>query len=283
MTQEMITRRGKRGSFRVAPAPPPAPAPRRPRRIQWRGVLAAVLVAAWVFIIAAQVRNGRSSFIAASYRRVVEFLYRPRAAIERDISAHTLARGNPARAEIALTFDDAPHAATTRQLLAILRQQGVTATFFLIGQDVRKYPDIARDIVAAGHAIGNHTEHHDRLLTCSTEQINEEITACDESIRAATGRTTRLFRPPGGRYDRRSGGAAIALGYTLVQWSCNPGDYTRPGVNVITKRVLDTVSNGSIILLHDSNPQVIQALPGLIAALRRRGYAFVTIEEMMRR
>jgi peptidoglycan/xylan/chitin deacetylase (PgdA/CDA1 family) len=263
----------------------PAPEPARPPRVQARGVLVAVLMVSLVFVIAA----ARARMVwpqppaLPPFTTVTAFLRQPDDVIDRAIRAHKLLRGHPDRREVALTFDDGPHPVSTRQILSILRAHRVKATFFVVGSAVRRFPDVAREIVADGHSLGNHTEHHVGLRACETAKVYTEISQCNAAIAAATGEETRLFRPPGGTYDRRVAGIAAVMGYTLVQWTANPGDYRYPGTNMIAEHVIGRADNGAIVLLHDNALQTMQTLSAIIETLQADGYTFVTVDEMLER
>jgi peptidoglycan-N-acetylglucosamine deacetylase len=189
--------------------------------------------------------------------------------------------GNPHRKQIALTFDDGPHRYYTQQLLAILKEQNVRATFFIVGEKAEQYPELVRAEVAAGHCIGNHTYNHLSLTDIPDEYIPLELSVCDDILKRLTGKSVHLFRPPGGKFNSKTLKYATEAGYTTILWTANSGDYSSPGAKVIQTRVLGQVSNGGIILFHDGIPQTMQILPELIRTLRTRGYEFVTVEELM--
>lgn len=214
-------------------------------------------------------------------KSVLELLAQHQAEVDRGLRFRKLMRGDPDRKEIALTFDDGPHPNYTPRILDILRQYRVRATFFLVGEMAEKYPALVRAEVAQGHNIGNHTYHHVSLVKIPKEYIAAEIKACGKVIQKITGRAPHLFRPPGGEYDKEVAEASDALGYTMVLWTDDPGDYASPGQQLILTRTLSRVTNGGIILLHDGIQQTIDVLPGLIERLREQGYTFVTVDEML--
>jgi peptidoglycan/xylan/chitin deacetylase (PgdA/CDA1 family) len=190
-------------------------------------------------------------------------------------------RGDPKRKEIALTFDDGPHPAFTPRLLDLLQQLHVKATFFLVGKKVEEAPEVVARIVHDGHEIGNHTYHHSNLSKIPVESIESEIQRGNEAIRRACGRTPTLFRPPGGHHDDSILAAAEKLGMTTVLWTDDPADFANPGPDVIEHRILDQVGSGADVLLHDGVEQTLAVLPDLVARLRREGYSFVTMSEMV--
>jgi len=216
------------------------------------------------------------------YKGVLEVMAQHQTELQRGWRLNTFIRGDVRKKLVALTFDDGPHAKFTPRLLAILQQEHVPATFFVVGEMAEKHPELVKAEVAAGHAIGNHTYHHVNLTKILEPDVATEIKACGETLQRITGKTPHLFRPPGGDYDKGVAETATALGYTTVLWTDDPGDYASPGDPVIFKRTLAQVSKGGIILLHDGIEQTIDILPKLITTLKQRGYQFVTVDELMR-
>lgn len=201
---------------------------------------------------------------------------------DRAISYPVLVRGNRARKEIALTFDDGPHTFYTRRLLDILKHERVPATFFVVGKMVDRNPDLVRQEIEEGHEVANHTYDHLRLSGLPPATIESEIREGALAIARATGASTRLFRPPGGEYDNEVINVAKRLGCVMVLWTDDPGDFARPGASSIEERTLRFVSNGGILLLHDGIQQTLDILSDLIGRLKRLGYRFVTVSEMAR-
>jgi peptidoglycan/xylan/chitin deacetylase (PgdA/CDA1 family) len=154
--------------------------------------------------------------------------------------------------KIALTFDDGPGEATP-VVLEMLRRAGIRATFFLCGQNVERYPDLAHRIAAEGHEIGNHTYSHPRLLGRTPGKIAREIEFTQNIIAYRTGTTPTLFRPP---YGLRWFGLSSILkqnGLTLVTWSVNSRDWKRSHAEIV-QRVIKNTRPGAIILFHDGVP-----------------------------
>ncbi len=215
-------------------------------------------------------------------RSVNEMIAQDHAALAKGIRFHNFIHGSPALKEIAITFDDGPHPQFTPQLLAILKQYDVKATFFVVGEKAEVAPDLIRAEVAGGHSVGNHTYHHVSLTKIPEEYVATEIKACGEVLKKITGKPAHLFRPPGGDYDQQVSMDAEALGYTTVLWTDDPGDYASPGDKVIKTRLLDKVNNGGIILIHDGVQQTIDVLPSILSYLKSKGYTFVTVDKMMK-
>ena len=191
-----------------------------------------------------------------------------------------LARGNTALQQVTLTFDDGPHPQYTPQLLAILQQENVKASFFVVGEMALQYPDLVKAEIAAGHTVCDHTFHHVNLTQLPVESMLTEWKANQDAVQSLTGQPVHYCRPPGGNYNNNVMDAAASLGMITVLWTDNPGDYLRPSVSVIEQRVLENASNGGIILLHDGVQQTVDALPSIIRKLKERGYQFVTLDQM---
>lgn len=191
-----------------------------------------------------------------------------------------LVRGNKERKLIALTFDDGPHPIYTLKLLEVLKEAHVHATFFVVGKQVDKYPALVQLEVMQGHEIGNHTYDHVDLTQIPPELIGYELDECNRAIKRATGTTAHFFRPPGGDYDVDVVREATRRSIVTTLWTDDPGDYAKPGADIVLQRTLDRLENGAIILLHDGIPETVDILPALIAEARKRGYEFVTISEL---
>jgi len=190
---------------------------------------------------------------------------------------------------VALTFDDGPYSPYTEQVLDILQEYNVPATFFLVGENVEKNPELVRRIVREGHQIGNHTYHHVDLLKGDSKTIAEEIDRTSTAISKITGITPHLVRPPHGFRDPVVMGIMAERGLKVVEWSVMSRDWTNPGVEAIVDRTVSKVKNGSIILLHDgdgissqaSRIQSVEAARRIIQTLQAEGYQFVTVDEIL--
>ena len=211
-------------------------------------------------------------------------IYMVKAHLQRDrefkLKYSRLVRGDPYSKEIALTFDDGPHPDFTPKLLEVLRKQHVPATFFVVGKMVDKHPELVQQEVADGHEVANHTYNHYRLIGLDRRTVEDELTQGSEAIRRAIGQPSRLFRPPGGEYDRAVTDVARRLHLIMVLWTDDPGDYLLTSPDLVTTRLDSELSDGGIILLHDGIPATLEALPKIIEKWKRRGYKFVTCSQM---
>jgi len=190
---------------------------------------------------------------------------------------------------VALTFDDGP-SEYTAQVLDVLARYDVKATFFLVGLNAERHPDLARRIVSEGHVIGNHTYSHPVWAAIEdSRHVGRELDNGQQAIARAAGVAPTLFRPPHGWRSPWMVRLAHARGYTVVTWSVSPDDWRRPAADVIASRVLQQARPGAIVLLHDGfetriSPPVqnmVEALPAIIEGLQARGYRFVTVPELM--
>jgi len=200
--------------------------------------------------------------------------------LEQDIKWNRMVRGSRSRKLVALTFDDGPHAGYTVKLLQVLKALHVKATFFLVGKQVDKFPSLVQMEALEGHELGNHTYDHVDLTQIPPELIGFELDECDRAIRRATGSSARFFRPPGGQFAPDVVREATRRHFITALWSDDPGDYSKPGADVVLQRTLDHLSNGSVILLHDGIPDTLSVLPTFVSEARRRGYEFVTMSEL---
>ena len=189
------------------------------------------------------------------------------------------------RYPIALTFDDGPWQTSTSQVLDILNKNKVKATFFMVGRQVQKYPQLVKQVVSEGHAIGNHTWNHQYHLFNGSAAARE-IEDTSTLIYKTTGIKTSLFRPPAGILTNGLANYAQAKKYAVVMWSVDSRDWRYYGSTAqgLVESVLKDAKPGGIVLLHDGGgdrSKTIQALPSLITQLRQRGYKFVTVPELL--
>ncbi len=186
---------------------------------------------------------------------------------------------------IALTFDDGPWPQTTDSILATLKQEKIKATFFMIGQPLKEFPDIGRRVLADGHAIANHTLHH-WYHKMSPAVAQSEIEATEKIIKEVLHIETAYFRPPGGVLTNGLVSYAHSKKQSVLMWSVDSKDSHphRPSPEAMIKTVLTQATPGGIVLMHDGggkHENTAKALPEMIAKLRAQGYKFVTIPELL--
>jgi peptidoglycan/xylan/chitin deacetylase (PgdA/CDA1 family) len=192
--------------------------------------------------------------------------------------------------QLALTYDDGPNEPHTLRLLEALSKHDVHATFFLVGRYVQRQPAIVREIVKAGHAVGNHTFTHPLLTFKSAAEIRQQLSDCRSALEDAVGASSSLFRPPFG--GRRPAVLRIAreLGLETVMWNVTGFDWDAPPSEVIEQKVAKQIRGGDVILLHDGGhkqmgadrAQTVLATDRLVTRYKSEGYEFVTIPQMMK-
>jgi peptidoglycan/xylan/chitin deacetylase (PgdA/CDA1 family) len=194
----------------------------------------------------------------------------------------------PRDRSVYLTFDDGPNEGATPAILDTLAKQGVPAAFFLVGRHVARFPALTRQIATAGHTIGNHTQTHAKLHRLGPRRIEQELRAAHDAIVEVSGTIPTMFRAPHGYRNPFVFRTARALGYRVMGWSFGVWDTARPGADEIRRRILARLARGSILLLHDGDGydptgdrrQTAEALPGIIADVRARGFEFRPLAEL---
>ncbi|MEZ2279364.1 MAG: polysaccharide deacetylase family protein [Microcoleus sp.] len=183
---------------------------------------------------------------------------------------------------IALTFDDGPWPTTTVQILDILKQNNIKGTFFWVGRYLQVYPELGKKVAQAGHAIGNHTWNH-QYIKYNEEGAASEIDRTTSLIEELTGIRTYMFRPPGGILNNGLAAYAQKKNYTVVMWSADSLDW-RTATQSLMENVMRQANSGGIVLMHDgggNRSKTVEALPNIIAKLKKEGYTFVTVPELL--
>lgn len=191
---------------------------------------------------------------------------------------------HPGSKLVALTFDDGPWPKQTDRILKILAEEEVRATFFLLGLQVKRQPAIARRVVAGEHQVASHSMRHRRFSALKPGEIAEEVKSTRKAIKRATGVSTSWIRPPYGAMDAEAWRTLRKMGVHTVMWDVDSNDWRRPGAKQIARGVVSHVKPGSIVLFHDGGGdrgQTAAALRSVIRQLKRKGYIFVTVEELV--
>ncbi|ONH24929.1 chitooligosaccharide deacetylase [Pseudofrankia asymbiotica] len=202
-------------------------------------------------------------------------------------TVHQILPNAPANA-VALTIDDGPDPTWTPRVLALLRQYNVHATFCLVGRQAQAHPDLVRQIVAAGHAICNHSMTHPQPFAHRpAAEVQQQISRAQSAITSAAGTAPHLFRAPGGDWSPTVFEAAAKQGLAPIAWNVDPRDWSRPGTQKIVDSLL-AAKPGDILLCHDGDgdrpdnagtdrSQTVQALRTALPQLKSKGYTFVTL------
>ena len=187
--------------------------------------------------------------------------------------------------KIALTFDDGPHPKWTPEILDILEDFDIRATFFVIGKNLDLYPDIVKRITEEGHEIGNHSYSHIYLDRCKNSVLPKELDKVNTMIKERYNRDISVVRPPGGLYNDNLENYAKSIGMNIVLWSVDTRDWDHTDPKQIIENVLNNTSSGDIILMHDfitgSSPTP-EVLRSVIPTLLNRGFEFVTVSELIK-
>lgn len=180
--------------------------------------------------------------------------------------------------KIALTFDDGPSTAWTPALLDGLKERGVKATFFLIGENADKNPEIVKRMAEEGHLIGNHTYHHVELTKVSENEARLELADTSAVIVRITGKEPEYMRPPFGAWQRK---LEQEIQMLPVLWTIDPLDWTTENQDEIVNKVVTEAEENDIILLHDCYKSSIEAGLRIVDILQEEGFVFVTVDELL--
>lgn len=182
---------------------------------------------------------------------------------------------------ISISFDCAWGTEHTQDILKALRVSGVKATFFMVEFWAEKYPETVKEIDKAGHEIGTHSSTHSYMSKQNAEEIKLELTTSSKAIEDITGKKIELFRPPYGDYDNELIKTASELGYYTIQWDTDSLDWKDLSATDIAMRVINGVTSGSIILMHNNGLHTAEAVPIILETLKNKGYTFVPIGELI--
>ena len=197
----------------------------------------------------------------------------------REACGYVSASATPVEApKIALTFDDGPSAAWTPALLDGLKERGVKATFFLIGENADKNPEIVKRMAEEGHLIGNHTYHHVELTKVSEKEARLELADTSAAIVRITGKEPEYMRPPFGAWQRK---LEQEIRMLPVLWTIDPLDWTTENQDEIVNKVVTEAEENDIILLHDCYKSSVEAGLRIIDILQEEGFVFVTVDELL--
>ncbi len=181
-----------------------------------------------------------------------------------------------------MTFDDGPSEKLTPELLDLLAQHHIHATFFVIGENVVRHPEILQRALREGHEIGSHSWSHPAFAKMADTKVRAELQKTDDAIKEAIGQRPTLLRPPYGSITaRQKQWINEEFGYRIILWDVDPLDWKRPGPDVVASRILKQTRPGSIILSHDIHPGTIKAMPETFTQLEAKGFKFVTVSELI--
>ncbi|MFZ7104191.1 MAG: polysaccharide deacetylase family protein [Peptococcaceae bacterium] len=188
---------------------------------------------------------------------------------------------------VALTFDDGPSPTFTPQVLEILKKYDAKGSFFVIGKQAEKFPEIVIRTALQGHTIGNHMHNHQTIIKIAKEDLIKDLSQAHQLIFRLTGQVPQFFRPPDGYYDQEIVDAAEALNYKIILWTWTQDtrDWSGIPADTIAQKIIKNITPGDIILFHDQGgdrSNTVKALEIVLPALKEKGYRFITVEEMLK-
>ncbi len=178
---------------------------------------------------------------------------------------------------VAFTFDDGPNPEYTNRILDVLNVNYSHATFFVVGNNAESYPEILQNILSSGSEIGNHTYHHANLTKADDDTIEKEISDVNRAVKNATGEKATLIRPPYGAYDDN---VMALLTEPVVLWDLDTEDWSSRNAQDIAEKVLSTVKDGDIVLMHDIYDSTAEAVEIMVPKLKEMGYQIVSVSQM---
>ena len=182
---------------------------------------------------------------------------------------------------VSISFDAAWGNEDTQELIDILGQYNVKATFFVVGDWVDKYPESVKALHEAGHEVMNHSNTHAHFNSLSAEEIIADVEACNDKIESVTGVRPTLIRCPYGEYDDHVISAIRSIGMEPIQWDVDSLDWKEISAPEITQRVTEKITSGSIVLFHNAALHTPEALPGILEYMIGQGYEIVPISEIL--
>lgn len=185
--------------------------------------------------------------------------------------------------KIAISFDAAWGNEQTEELIQILDRYQVKTTFFVVGEWVDKYPESVKALADAGHEVCNHSDTHPYMTKLSQDQKIQQLQNCNDKIKAITGKSPELFRPPYGDYNNGVIEATDSLKMFTIQWDVDSLDWKDPTVDEMVNRVTSKVTNGSIVLFHNGAKNTPAALPKILEQLQADGYTIVPVSDLIMR
>jgi len=247
-------------------------------RAAWRSRLAflavLVLLAAGSPAMAASAANRKAAKPSANGAA--------NAASSATTGSRPISRGDHESPMIALTFDDAPHPEYVPRLLALFRAENVKVTFFLVGEQLKLFPDVARAIAADGHEIGNHSLNHRNLGRAGASLVETEIGGMQQLIKETVATTPTLYRPPFGNTNSEAKRLCEREHLSIILWDVDTDDWRAATTReMIVRNVLDNATSGSIVLFHATHQKTVEAVSELIPILRQRGLEFVTVSRLL--
>jgi len=245
-----------------------------------------------VYLIAIFILLIFSKFIAITFAIVLLIIWILATALPSvHLFGSVVNHGNRKVKKVSLTFDDGPYGNATEKILDILKEKNVKATFFVLGNNVKKYPQILKRMAAEGHLIGNHGLDHSKLLFLkSRKNYSKNINASEEKIFSILGKRPKFFRPPWGLKSLEMMLALRSKSYSIILWDIITLDpFSWAGKKIILGKIINNLRPGSIIVLHDGRDtkidypreNIIEALPNIIDSIQMKGFEIVPLDRLI--
>jgi peptidoglycan/xylan/chitin deacetylase (PgdA/CDA1 family) len=195
---------------------------------------------------------------------------------------HAFCAGNKNQKKVAFSFDDGPDSRNTPAILAMLKNHGIQASFFVVGSKIEDNREIIRQMDQEGHILGGHSfSHHFFFDLFSEQRLKSELKKTEEMVMTITGKQMKLFRPPYGVTNPTLARAIRKLGYLVIGWSLKSRDTITSDHQVLLNRLKNNVKNGDLILFHDTEPVLSQVLPSFISFLKSENYEIVRPDQLL--
>lgn len=183
---------------------------------------------------------------------------------------------------VALTFDDGPDSKNTEKVINILRDHKIQATFFMIGNNVKQFPNVVKDAFQEGNLVLGHSYTHPQFTNLQSTSLVNELTLTDNILEQTIGKKPAVIRPPYGEVNNTVMETTNNKGYTTIIWSIDSLDWANPkNKENVVKNVVDNIRPGDIVLMHSTKDVTVEALPEIINNLKARGYRFQKLDEML--
>lgn len=182
---------------------------------------------------------------------------------------------------VALTFDDGPSSKMTKDYLNVLDQLNIKASFFMLGNSVMAYPDLAKEVEERGHDVLSHSKEHAILANLSREQLEADFSYCNDAFKEVLGHTPKMVRPPYGSYTDEVLSTSRKYGQIPIYWSIDTNDWRKYSTETMVNTIVNNLSDGGIILMHEAKGNTLEALPAIAEAVRAQGYEFVPLSELL--
>ena len=182
---------------------------------------------------------------------------------------------------VSLTFDDGPSPKMTEDYLNVLDELNIKASFFMLANSVMAYPDLTKEVEDRGHDVVSHSKEHANLANLSSDQLEADFSYSNDAFKEVLGHTPKMMRPPYGSYTDEVLSVAKKYGQQPIYWSIDTNDWRKYSTETMVNTILNNLSDGAVILMHEGKSNTLDALPAIAEAVRAAGYEFVPLSELL--